>query len=185
MARPRKIYIKGEEPVSRQIQLPAYVWDLFPQGRPLNHSIKEMALAAFGQDGKFEKQQLDMEIQEIEAKLAGLVARRSVVERKEKEKEELRRAMNRTSKYLVSAFKLLVSEIVKNGGTSIQLKEEFIRSKYGITFNRKKVNEDFEELWENLREMSDTDLIERYELVKDKKGELEEQIYRSIDERGK
>ena len=93
--------------------------------------------------------------------------------------------MNRTTKYLVSAFKLLVSEIAKNGGTSIQLKEEFIRSKYGITFNRKKVNEDFEELWENLREMSDTDLIERYELVKDKKGELEEQIYRSIDERGK
>ena len=92
--------------------------------------------------------------------------------------------MNRTTKYLASAFKLLVSEIVKNGGTSIQLKEEFIRSKYGITFNRKKANEDFEELWENLREMGDTDLIETYELVKDRKGELEEQIFKSLEEGG-
>ena len=185
MGRSRKIYIKGEEPVMKSILLPAYVWDLFPRGRPLNHSIKEMALAAFGQDGKFEKQQLDMEIQEIEAKLAGLVARRSVVERKEKEKEELRRAMNRTAKYLASAFRLLVSEIVKNGGTSILLKEEFVRSRYGITFNRKKANEDFEELWENIREMSDTDLIETYELVKDRKGDLEDQIFKLLEESGK
>ncbi len=84
----------------------------------------------------------------------------------------------------MSAFKLLVSEIVKNGGTSIQLKEEFIRSKYGITFNRKRVNEDFDDLWEILKRMNDTELIETYELVKDKKGELESQIYRSIEEGG-
>ena len=131
---------------------------------------------------EMKKQEAQLEAQRYEASLNRLKKEQEEAQRIKAEEE---RVFKLNKKYGAYAVRYMMGIHLKANPylTKFTTTDESVRRRYGITFDRNTINADFQLFLEDLREMSDEELVDKYSIQKVKgKAELEDQIMSEMRE---
>lgn len=187
--RPRKAYLVGDEPIPTMIRLKKRVRDLIPKGANLTEVMETALIALYGDPEKRRLEDLRKDAHEKEFQWHEAQLKVARAEEEQKQEEYIRKALRIEEKYPAAAFRHFLERVRTNnpGIKQITMKEEIIREKWGIEFNREKLNGDFAEFLVEYDEgmIQDEELVKRYSIrktlprsywEKDIMGEIEKEV---------
>ncbi len=151
-------------------------------GKPLAYFLEFGVNALLGDAEEKELYEIREELALIEPRFHELKVRELRIEERKKQKEELRRKKSNQEKYMLKAFREVISSQKRHGKVVVNM--PWIEEAYGISFNLDKVNRDFQGAVEA------TDLIpeygiEKYLIRKVQKGQREDKLMVEIIEADK
>lgn len=191
--RPKKLVIlEGEELFSVHTQIPENY-----RSRVLNDShgmhVTWADLLKIGIDVKFpldkdEKRLRDLEEAIIyhDTELAKAKTTLDEIKRRKKLDEEIRKSLHIAEKYPAYAFRHFIRTVRKANPHKykISTSDETISRRWGISFNREKLNHEFEDFLIDFEEgiLSDEEIIKTYDVKKEPvRSELEAEITKEIE----
>lgn len=179
--RPRKVYLEGDAPVLFGTHIRKQFRDMVPQSVNVREEMEFWIQERWGDRKKAELSELVIKREKVLAELASIDANIRVKEYEIKKDEEFRTAVANQKKYMVHAFRQVVG-ISKSHGR-ISMKPEWITKLYGISFSVNRVNAEFSDLLLDMEAgISDEDLIVKYAIRREQKGEREDEIVKTMRE---
>lgn len=186
--RPRTVYLKNKVPVHTTISLEEGTRTLIPKDFNLSQFVNNVLQSLFLDKEKARKNELIQKKEELEIELAKTTIAIKEIEEKERIDKELRRVFRIEEKYPAFAFRHFIASQIKRkkGLPPITVYDEFIREKWGIYFDKEKLNHDITEndfrvdFEENL--ITDEELVKRYSIKKvSSQAELAHEITQAIE----
>jgi hypothetical protein len=191
--RPKKLVIlEGEELINVHTQIPKNYWARVSNDSQGAH-ITWADLLKIGIDVKFPLDQDEKRIREIEEaiiyhdiELAKAKTTLDEIKRRKKLDEEIRKSLHIADKYPAYAFRHFIRTVRKANPHKYKIttSDETILKRWGISFDREKLNNEIEDFLIDFEEgiLSDEEIIKRYSIKKEFVGsELEAEITKEIE----
>lgn len=160
---PIKVFTEDEMPRSIHTTIKSGVFKLLPHGRAINDVIEDLITAAFGDSDERELAELRKEAQDLEYQLSKIRVEIHNKEQAIQRHKELQNIIKKSQEYALTSFRLLFDLIdSRSAEKKISMDSDMISQIYGISFNVKKCNEN----WELVKEMPDEGLISYLSLKK-------------------
>lgn len=185
------IIVDGDEPINVHTAIPKKYWQRVPK----NSRVTWSELLLIGIEVKFPLNPDEKVIRELKEKinyhdteLARAKITLDEINRKLALDEEIRKTLRIEEKYPAFAFRNFISSQIKRkkGLPPITMNDEFIREKWGISFDREKLNHDITEndfrvdFEENL--ITNEEMVEKYSIKKvSSQAELAHEINQEIE----
>lgn len=168
--RPRKVYLSGDEPIPTMMRLRKRVRDLVPKDANLTEIVENALIALYGDAEKRKLDDLRKDAREKEFQWHEAQLKVARAEEEQQRENEIRKALRIEERYPAVAFRHFLTH-VRTGYpriTQITMTEEIIREKWGIEFDREKLNSDFPEFLIEYDEgmIQDEELVKRYSIKK-------------------
>lgn len=182
------MYLKNKVPVHTTISLEEETRSLIPKDFNLSQFVNNVLQSLFLDKEKARKNDLIRKKEELEIELAKTTIAIKEIEEKERIDNELRRVLRVEEKYPAFAFRNFIASQIKRKKSlpPITMNDEFIREKWGISFDREKLNHDIEEndfrvdFEENL--ITNEEMVEKYSIKKvSSQAELAHEINQEIE----
>ena len=162
--------------------------DMVPKNVRWKDLIEEDIYARYGNQEEIEISILQKKIDELQLEMARARVELEEKKRNKEREEELRKALRIEEKYPAFAFRNFIASQIKRkkGLPPITMYDEFIRERWGISFDREKLNHDITEndfrvdFEENL--ITNEEMVEKYSIKKvSSQAELAHEINQEIE----
>lgn len=169
VGRPRKVFTEDDAPVTTSIKLKNRTIKMLPSGFNLTQFVENAVNALLQDKEKYTIQQLEKKLQELEIEAAQLKLKINSLKEQEKLNEAMRKALRVEERKPTAAFRLMMNSMLKAHPkmASITTTEDAIIETYGITFDRDRINKEFDEFKLDFLEglVSDEILVKKYKLM--------------------
>lgn len=182
---PRKVHTQSSFPREIHTTVRNWVYELLPSGLNVNEAIEPLIIAAYGEKAERELSVQREKVQKMEIDLARERVILSELEEKKRQKDIVQEKMRTQQKYMAFAFREIAK--MSRAAREITIRSEWIVKSYGISFNRTKANREIfrhGELNREMLDLPDADLIERYGIAKELKGDREQELLARMKESG-
>jgi hypothetical protein len=178
--RPRKLVrMEGDIPIEIHTSIAKRFYDLVPEHVRWKDLLEQFIIARFSDPKEAEIEKLQDELDRLDTERAKKKVQLDEKLKEKKRKEDLQKSIEVQRRYCAQAFRTLVQKIRKSGDSKIRMPPEVISRVYGISFNLKHASEEWDEMI-NIDEWSDIDLIEKFDIRKESKGEREDEIMKTV-----
>jgi hypothetical protein len=191
--RPKKLIIlEGEELINVHTQIPKNYWARVSNDSQGMH-ITWADLLKIGIDVKFPLDKDEKRLRELEeaiiyhdTELAKAKTTLGEIKRRKKLDEEIRKSLHIADKYPAYAFRHFIRTVRKANPHKYKIttSDETILQRWGISFDREKLNNEFEDFLIDFEEgiLSDEEIIKSYSIKKEfVRSELESEITKEIE----
>lgn len=142
--------------------------------------------ARYGDKIKREMREIDERLALAEKEFLMAKALKVAAEERLKQEEELRKALRIEEKYAVRAFRHMINFMLKTHSSrrKISIYQEIIEKRWGITFDRRKLDSEFEEFLISFEAglVSDEEIIQKYSVRRiNINAEFEREIRNQIE----
>jgi hypothetical protein len=142
-------------------------------GYSVSYILQYGAKILLGDNHQKELIEIENELSILKPKLAMLESRRDLILAEQRRKEEYIKQRENEIKYLHAVFSQLIKLQEKSGKLSYY--ENWIKEQYGIQFNMKLVNENFQDALTAIDLLPEY-VVEKYSIRKVQKGQREEKM---------
>ncbi len=187
--RPRKMVRDIDDlPVEIHTTISKKAHDMVPKDVRWKDLVEEVIYARYGNQEEIEISLLQKKIDELQFEMARVRVELEEKKRNKEREEELRKALRIEEKYPAFAFRnFIASQIkMKKGLPPITVNDKFIQERWGISFDKEKLNHDIEEndfrvdFEENL--ITNEEMVEKYSIKKvSSQAELAREITQTIE----
>ncbi|MCL5793389.1 MAG: hypothetical protein M1138_00945 [Candidatus Thermoplasmatota archaeon] len=177
---------EADLPVGIHTTISKRIYDMVPKDTRWKDLLEEIILAKFGNAEEVEIANLQKKIEDLQLEMARARIELEAKIQQKKRDEELRKALRIEEKYAVRAFRHLIGILIKarSSRKSMGMKLEVIEKRWGITFDRERLNSEYEDFLIEFEAglLSDDEILRRYSVKKVNVGaELEPEIKAQIE----
>ncbi len=181
--RPRVLHTN--ETVRRDLHITPRNWiiNLVPKDIDRTELFETVVIARYGDPLSRDLMEAEKKMRALELETMRAKLEYEALKDEAESMERLKKSLEKQREYLFAAINILVSAARKGGSKGITMDDESISRVFGITFDRKKLNGEFQKFIEELdsNRLSREQIIEDYAIRKTQKGEREDEIVGTIN----
>uniref|UniRef100_UPI0023F26A2D hypothetical protein n=1 Tax=Metallibacterium scheffleri TaxID=993689 RepID=UPI0023F26A2D len=135
--RPRKLYLQGQARITTSLSVKEEIRDLIPREKKISREFEEFIVWKYGEKEENDLQSLIKQREELLSKLGRIDFDIRDIERRIKDKEEMRKSLKIQEKYKANVLRSLLS---KYKAHPPELNSDWLLRTYGISFTVPKGN---------------------------------------------
>ena len=173
--RPRKLYLQGQARITTSLSVKEEIRDLIPREKKISREFEEFIVWKYGDKEENDLQSLIKQREELLSKLGRIDFDIRDIERRIKDKEEMRKSLEIQEKYKAHVLRTILS---KYKDRPPNINQEWMSKTYGISFEIPKGN--WIEIYNKVQDLDDSLLIEMFGIEKTGIGEREKEVIREV-----
>ncbi len=173
--RPRKLYLQGQARITTSLSVKEEIRDLIPREKKISREFEEFIVWKYGEKEENDLQSLIKQREELLSKLGRIDFDIRDIERRIKDKEEMRKSLKIQEKYKANVLRSLLS---KYKAHPPELNSDWLLRTYGISFTVPKGN--WKEIAEDIEKMDDSLLIDTFSVKKVGIGQREKEVMQEV-----
>lgn len=162
------------------------IYDMVPKDTRWKDLLEEIIIAKFGNAEEAEITNLQKKIEDLQLEMAKARVSLEAKIHQKKRDDELRKALRIEEKYAVMAFRHLINFLLKahSSRRKVGVYQEIIEKRWGITFDRERLDREFGEFIISFEAglVTDDEIMEKYSVRKaNVNAEFEREIKAQIE----